>query len=251
LKKWSYRLIESRILKGAAAIQYTCEQEADEARDLGVPDTGIVVPNPVDLCGVPLAGPPTAQHPAPTLLFLSRLDPKKGLELLLAAFARVRGPYPDTILVIAGEGPTAFVDGLKQQSRQLGVESSVVWAGFLQGEAKSRALAQADMFVLPSHSENFGVAVVEAMGAGLPVVISDQVGIHREVATASAGLVAECTVDSLEAALLQMLGDPALRAGMAKRAVELARTFSRAAVAQQFAEVYARIRSGHRQPIAA
>jgi len=250
LKKWSYRLIESRILRGAAAIQYTCEQEAAEARELGVPDSGVVVPNPVDLC---YAAPTPAANPgrSPSLLFLSRLDAKKGLELLLAAFARVRCHYPAAILVIAGDGPAEFVEGLKRQSRQLGEESAVVWAGFLQGEAKSKALAQADVFVLPSHSENFGVAVVEAMGAGLPVVVSDQVGIHREVSDAGAGLVTECTVDSLEAALLQVLGDSALRATMAQCAVELARTFSREAVAQQLAELYATIRSGHRQPIAA
>jgi glycosyltransferase involved in cell wall biosynthesis len=249
LKKWSYRLIETRILRGAAAIQYTCEQEAGEARELGVPDTGIVIPNPVDLCGI--ASVPPGRNPAPTLLFLSRLDPKKGLELLLAAFARVRSQYPAAVLVIAGEGPEVFVDGLKQQSRKLGTESAVVWAGFLQGESKSQALARADVFVLPSHSENFGVAVVEAMGAGVPVVVSDQVGIHCEVAAAGAGLVTQCTVDSLAAALLLMLQEPALRASMAKRAVALAQTFSRESVAQQLAEVYARIRSGHRQPVAA
>jgi glycosyltransferase involved in cell wall biosynthesis len=249
LKKWSYRLIESRILKSAAAIQYTCEQEADEARELGVPESGVVVPNPVDLVRTPMRV--ASKRHSPVLLFLSRLDPKKGLDLLLPAFARVRLQYPEALLVIAGDGPAVFIEGLKRQSRQLGVESAVVWAGFLQGDEKSEALGSADVFVLPSYSENFGVAVVEAMGAGLPVVVSDQVGIHREVASAGAGLVTECTVDSIEAALLQMLRDPALRAGMAKHAVNLAQTFSRESVARQLAEVYARIRSGHRQPIAA
>jgi len=248
LKRLSYSVIESRILAGAAAIHYTCEQEAAEARELGAPETGVVVPNPVDLDPATPAHDPSAP---PALLFLSRLDAKKGLDLLLPAFARVLKQHPRATLTIAGSGPAEFVEGLKRQSCELAIESAVVWAGFLQGAEKRHALAQAQVFVLPSYSENFGVAVVEAMGAGLPVVVSDQVGLHQEVSSAGAGLVAECTVDSLEAALLRVFKDPALRATMGQRAVTLAKTFSRTAVAAQLAEVYARIRSGHRQPIAA
>src|SRR5262249_52736039 len=138
LKRWSYRLIESRILKGSAVIQYTCEQEREEARSLGVPDRGVVVPNPVEL---PLAPARPARKRAARLLFLSRLDPKKGLDLLLPAFARVRSRYPETVLTIAGNGESSFVEGLKRRSRDLGLEPSVVWAGFLQGEAKRDAFA--------------------------------------------------------------------------------------------------------------
>jgi glycosyltransferase involved in cell wall biosynthesis len=208
----------------------------------------VVVPNPVDL---ELGALCIHRTNAPALLFLSRLDPKKGLDLLLPAFARVLKRHPTAHLTVAGHGPAAFVDGLKQQAHELRIQPSVAWAGFLQGEEKIRAFARADLFVLPSHSENFGLAVVEAMGAGLPVVVSDQVGIHREISSSGAGLVAECTVDSLEAALLRLLSDPDLRASMAQRGAALARTFSRDAVVEQLAEVYAQIRTGRRQPIAA
>jgi glycosyltransferase involved in cell wall biosynthesis len=179
------------------------------------------------------------------LLFLSRLDPKKGLDLLIAAFARVRNQHPGALLVIAGDGSPAFVQDLKQQSRRLGVESAIEWAGFLKDSVKDKAFRQADIFVLPSYSENFGVAVVEAMGAGLPVIVSDQVGLHQEIARAEAGLVTQCTVDSVEQAILRLLQDPGLRVSMARRSIELAQTFSREAVAQQFVQLYARI--GRRQ----
>lgn len=241
IKKWSYRLIERRILRAAAATQYTCEQEFEEARCLGVPENGIVVPNPVDVCEGPGLHRGSTQRTAPVLLFLSRLDEKKGLDLLLPAFARIKTTEPDATLLIAGDGPGAFVESLKVRSRELGIENAVVWAGFLQGAEKNAAFARADFYILPSYSENFGVAVVEAMGAGLPVIVSDQVGLHREVSEGGAGLVHQCTVDSLEAALRRMLGDANLRADMAKRAVKLARSFSREAVAHQLSDVYSRI----------
>jgi glycosyltransferase involved in cell wall biosynthesis len=247
LKRWSYRCIESRILNGSAAIQYTCQQELEEARRLGVPDRGVVIPNPVDL---PAAPARSERKRAPQLLFLSRLDPKKGLDLLLPAFARVRSRCPQTVLKIAGNGDASFVEGLNRRISGLGLESSVIWAGFLQGEAKREAFAQADLFVLPSYSENFGVAVVEAMGTGLPVVVSDQVGIHREIANAGAGLVTGCTVDELEAALMRCLDDATLRAAMARRAMELAATFSPGAVTEKLLNAYERI-SRRQQPVAA
>src|SRR6185436_15853567 len=106
-----------------------------------------------------------------------------GLDLLLAAFASARSRR-DLVLVIAGSGDPGFEQGVRRDATRLGLGESVYWAGFLSGKEKLAALADADVFVLPSYSENFGVAVVEAMAARLPVVISDQVGIHREVAAA-------------------------------------------------------------------
>jgi len=107
------------------------------------------------------------------ILFLSRLDAKKGLDLLLPAFALVKQKFANAVLVLAGEGDPAFVNCLKAQATALGVGADVLWAGFITGQRKSAALADADAFVLPSHSENFGIAVLEAMAAGTPVVVSD------------------------------------------------------------------------------
>ena len=256
LKKLSFRLIESRILRASAGVHYTSEQEALEAKQWGVAHNPFVIPNPVDLPGPRKAHIDfRSAHPhlmgKMLVLFLSRLDPKKGLDLLLPAFGRVRARYPEAVLVVAGDGDPNFVTGLKQQASSLGLDSGIVWTGFLRGEEKNAALADADLYVLPSYSENFGVAVVEAMGAGLPVIVSDQVGIHREIARAQAGLVVECTVERIESALMTAIGDDGLRARMGANAARLARQFSPEAVAPQVAAVYAQLQSLRGKPSAA
>src|SRR5205814_3052245 len=88
------------------------------------------------------------------LLFLSRLDEKKGLDLLLRAFAQVRQQMSDVSLVVAGGGDPGFVSGLKAETVRLGIEDDVLWPGFLDGDLKQAALADADVFALPSYSEN-------------------------------------------------------------------------------------------------
>jgi len=256
LKKMSFRLIESYILRGAARVQFTSEQEALEARLLGVDHNPIVIANPVEpsLLGVTRGGF-RAAHPEldnrTIVLFLSRLDAKKGLDLLLPAFASVRRKHADAILVIAGDGETMFVANLKEQARRLGIDSGIIWAGFLLGEAKDVVLADADIFVLPSYSENFGVAVVEAMGAGIPVIVSDQVGIHREVSEAEAGLIIQCVPEQLEIALTKMIADRQLRTRMGRNARELACQFAPEIVTDQLIETYEGICNKHGEPVAA
>jgi glycosyltransferase involved in cell wall biosynthesis len=188
---------------------------------------------------------------APVLLFLSRIDRKKGLDLLLAAFAHVREKHAEATLVVAGDGDPAFIATLKRQSQRLGLDASILWAGFLQGPDKLAALADADIFVLPSYSENFGVAVVESMAAGLPVIVSDQVGIHREIATAEAGLVVPCSAEALALALETMIADPSLRAAMGAKAMELSRKFSTEIIARQLSEIYERVANKRNRSAAA
>jgi glycosyltransferase involved in cell wall biosynthesis len=230
LKRLSFSIIESRILRGAARIHYTSEQERIEAAELGVSGRQAVVPLGIDL--TPCAELPprgwlrdrvSGAAGRPVALFLSRLDPKKGLDLLLAAFARARSRRPDLVLVIAGSGDPGFEQGVRRDASRLGLGDSVHWAGFLSGKEKLAALADADLFVLPSYSENFGVAAVEAMAARLPVVISDQVGIHREVAAARAGVVVPCERELLADALLRVASDASLRAELGARAQDLVR----------------------------
>ena len=148
--------------------------------------------------------------------------------------------FPEAVLVLAGSGDPAWVAALRQTTERLGIADDVIWAGFLTGEAKWSALSNADVFVLPSYSENFGIAVVEALACGCPVVVSDQVGIHREIARAEAGLVTPCKVDSLAEALCAVLADTSLRRRMCENGVRLARQqFSPEAVGSRMAEAYA------------
>ncbi len=256
LKRLSFTLIERRILAGAAAVHYTSEQEQLEAAEWGVVKRSLVIPNAVDnlpgnytkerdqivrvsattLNGVKVANTLSndlegrfraryAQLAGRTIiLFLSRLDPKKGLDLLLPAFAQLRAQNPDVALVLAGNGDRAFVTGLQHEAVRLGIAGDILWTDFLAGEEKWAALAGADVFVLPSYSENFGVAAVEAMAFGLPVVVSDQVGIHREIAEAQAGLVVRCAWEELARALTRLVRDEQLRSWMGRNAKRLAQT---------------------------
>ncbi len=258
LKKLSFQLIERRIIEHATLIHYTSEQERKEAAELGVDHPSVVIPNPVELptiAQIQRKGQFRQQHPwlaeRTLLLFLSRLDPKKGLDLLLQAFARLKSTHSDVALVIAGEGEAAFVVDLQNQARQLGIGSDIVWTGFVAGEAKQAVLADADIFVLPSYSENFGNVVVEAMAYGLPVVISDQVGIYQEIVHHGSGLATRCNRDDVSLALHQLVANHELRQHMGTRGVSLASTrFSLQATTAQLIDLYTKVIHIHAQGLA-
>ena len=201
IKALSFRWLDRPALDGAAAIHYTSPGEEREAARLGLRARSVVIPLGIDLT-------PFQHLPDPELflerfphargrqiiLFLSRLDPKKGIEVLLEALTRLepRESSPikpnqtqsNPILVIAGSGDPAYVATLKERAMELNLEEDVVWAGFLDGKAKLAAFAAADLYVLPSYSENFGIALLEAMAAGLPCMSTDQVALAVEAGDA-------------------------------------------------------------------
>jgi glycosyltransferase involved in cell wall biosynthesis len=248
LKKASFRLLEGRIVKHAALMHYTSDRERHEAEKLDVRTPSAIIPNA--LSATPAVGVPGefrrrhALHGRRIILFLSRLDRKKGLDLLLRAFADVRRRVPDATLVIAGDGPRELVGQLEAVAEALGIAADVVWTGFLAGQDKQAALADADVFALPSYSENFGIAVAEAMAAGLPVIVSDQVGIHGDIARAAAGLVVACQLGNLTQAMLRLLNDSDLRASMGRNGKRLVATkYSQDAVTGEVLDIYNRIAS--------
>jgi len=124
-----------------------------------------------------------------------------------------------------------------------GVAGDIVWTGFLEGREKLAALADADLFVLPSYSENFGLAVVEAMACGVPVVISDHVGIHREVAAAGAGYVVPCDATALADAIARLVKAPESRARLGARGRRVVQErFSMDAMTEGLIEMYEWVR---------
>jgi glycosyltransferase involved in cell wall biosynthesis len=127
------------------------------------------------------------------LLFLARMHEKKGCDLLLQAFAQVRAMAPDVDLVMAGPDHGGLQARLAELAAQLGIAGRVHWPGMIGGDAKWGALRACDALVLPSHQENFGVVVVEALAAGRPVLISRQVNIWPEIQSGGAGLADEDT----------------------------------------------------------
>ena len=121
------------------------------------------------------------------LLFLSRIHEKKGCDLLLRAFAKIAAEYPELYLVVAGPDPMQLESRLRTQADRAGIGHRVYWPGMLQGAAKYGAFRCAEAFVLPSHQENFGIVVAEALACGTPVLISDQVNIWREILESGVG----------------------------------------------------------------
>jgi glycosyltransferase involved in cell wall biosynthesis len=134
------------------------------------------------------------------LLFLSRIHPKKGIDLLIDAFAAVASTDPALHLVIAGPDQVGLQASLQQQAAKLGIANRILWPGMLSGDLKWGAYRTAELFCLPSHQENFGIVVTEALACSLPVAITKPVNISAEVEAAGAGIVhADTAVDTTEA----------------------------------------------------
>jgi len=152
----------------------------------------------------------------PFLLFLSRIHPKKGLDLLIEALGRQRDRLGDLQLVIAGPDEAKMRPMMEKIAQDHAIADRLHWAGMLTGDAKWGAFRQCEAFVLPSHQENFGIVVAEALSCSKPVLITDKVNIWREVDAAGAGLVAPDTADGIEQLVLRYLTLPAdARSGMA------------------------------------
>ncbi|MDX2150561.1 MAG: glycosyltransferase [Bryobacteraceae bacterium] len=227
LKNLSFQVLERRLVEGARAMHYTSRLEREEAEEWGFAAPAAIIPNPVSFDDLPevAGGGFRAKHGLGErllVLFLSRIDDKKGLDLLIPAFARFRKRYLESTLVIAGSGSEALESSLRKLAEEHAVTDSILWTGFVEGRAKAELLRDADVFVLPSYSENFGVAAVEAMGLGLPLIVSDQVGICGEIEAAGAGAVVRCEVTALAAEMERLAGDAALRGRMGEQGRKLA-----------------------------
>lgn len=219
-KRLLLKLVERRNLNGARALHFTSEAEREEAADLGLRPPGIVLPLGVEL--PPLAEPePAAAAKRPVRwLFLSRIHPKKQLPLLFEALAELQRRQPDALwqLDLAGEGEASYLAQLHQLAEQWGIAERIHWCGFAAGAAKAALLARADWFVLPSASENFGIAAAEALAAGTPVILSPGVALAPDVERAGAGLVCEPEPSALAQALqTALLPPPAARVQAARR----------------------------------
>ncbi len=220
LKRLYERWFDLPNLHGAGAIHYTAEDERQRAAFLGLRAPSFVVPNGVDwgrYAQLPARGAfRTSQGlgDAPLVLFLGRLHPKKGLDLLIPAFETIRRQVSGAQLAIVGPENDSFGQQVRAWVGERGLTDSVHFVGHLDGADVIQAYVDADVFVLPSYTENFGMTVVEAMACAVPVVISDQVNIHAEVAQSGAGLVTHCDVSEVAEAVLGLLADPERRAVM-------------------------------------
>jgi glycosyltransferase involved in cell wall biosynthesis len=153
------------------------------------------------------------------ILFLARIHEKKGIDLLLQAIARNSDHYQEHAFVIAGAGKDAYVSELVLLATKFGIQKQLIWAGPMYGELKWAAIREAEAFVLPSHQENFGISVAEALACGVPVLITDKVNIWREIVAEGGGLVENDDVSGI-CHLLEKWSTlpPEHRASMSERA---------------------------------
>jgi glycosyltransferase involved in cell wall biosynthesis len=248
LKKLTMPLIENRILRHSATIHYTSEAEKREASEVSAEiamHRAAVIALPIEReigeADELRRAFPQIQNKR-VILFLSRIDPKKGIELLLDAFAKVSQQLSGVALVIAGKGEANYTAALRQRSKELKIDNNVIWAGHLEGALKAAAFAAADVFVLPSYSENFGIAAGEAMACGIPTIVTEGVAVSEEIRANEAGIVISTEAHEVASAIYRMLTDLELAGRLSANAKRLAAgRYSLEAIGAQLRNLYDRI----------
>lgn len=248
-------LAQKRFLRRADLVQINnTDEQADLLRYLGYQHSNLVIiPNGVktsDFADLPRKGIFRQKFGLPVsgklVLFMSRLNAKKGLDLLLPGFRDYLQSHPQTILVLAGPD-----DGYETEARnfidQHELGKSIRLVGMLTGDDKKAALADADLFTLPSYSEGFSMAVLEAMASGAPALVSDRVGFGAAIRQHDAAGLVELSADGVRAGLEQMLGDEQLAQQRSQNALQLVREqYDIDTVAKKLLEEYTKISQSKR-----
>jgi glycosyltransferase involved in cell wall biosynthesis len=225
-----WRAVQHRLLKGAQAVLFTTEEERVLAKGVFRPwglRERVVSYGTLPPCDAEAIAQQEAfycKHPTLAdrkfLLFLGRLHAKKGCEKLIDAFGAMDSFFFDD-LVFGGSGDADYVNSLKVQASRTSLAERIHFLGMLEGAEKWGALRSAEAFVLPSHQENFGIAVAEALACGTPVLISNKVNTHREIAADQAGFVDDPTAEGVSRLLRRYCAlDVEARSLMRRKAVE-------------------------------
>lgn len=246
LKRVFWTLAQGRAVRAAAALHATSEQEYRDIRARGLAQPVAVIPNGIDIpeAAATGAGPGALRR----LLYLGRLHPIKGLEVLIQAWANTAQRFPDWELSLVGPGEAAYRGKLERLAADLGAPR-VSFAGPAYGAAKGEAYCGADLYVLPSFSENFGMSVAEALAAGLPVIATTGTPWSALVAE-GCGWQVEPKAEPLAAALAEAMARPpeTLAAMGARGRTWMARNFSWARVAAEMEVFYLWVLQGGAPP---
>lgn len=256
LKKQAYSLIERHNLNQAVAIHCATELESQDVRNYQVKAPTFVVPYGVHLPAYQFQAKQRLRQlynippETPIVLFLSRLHPKKRPDLLLQALSNLATLNTDFHLILAGSGDSDYLTYLTHLVSSLGLAKQTTIPGFVTGVDKNLLIQGSDLFVLPSFSENFGIAVAEAMAAGLPVIVTPGVQIAPDIAQANAGLVIPGEVDALVVAIQELLTSPSRRMEFGENGKRLVnQRYSWNAIAGNLDSVYTAILQGKRLPM--
>lgn len=251
LKKYLYiALIEKRNLRHAAAIHFTVQAEKEDYIAAGFPmKHAIVLPNGVDPKKLEFdythgsfRKKYAISADSKLIVFLGRLNWMKGFDTLIPAFAEVVKKAPGTMLAIVGGDEGGYEEKIKDQISKFKITENVVFTGMLRDAEKYAALRDGDLFVLPSYSENFGMAAVEAMHAGLPVVVTEGVGIAEDIKEAGAGMVVKKEPHALAGAMLALLRNAEQGKEMGRRGRSLVeQEFYESRIAEGFLAEYNKI----------
>ncbi|MEO8891263.1 MAG: glycosyltransferase [Coleofasciculaceae cyanobacterium] len=226
-KRFYYALLEKPALERASAIQMLAFSEAERAKPLNLKSPLVIVPNGIDCQDFEtLPEPELFYQKFPNtrnktlILFLGRVDPKKGLDLLALAFAKVQVQFPQTHLIVAGQDNIEFLPTAQGYFAQAGCLDAVTFTGMLTGSLKYAALAAANVYVAPSYSEGFSMSVLEGMASGLPCVITTGCNFP-EAAAVQAAHVVDINADQIADALIECLKHPSQAKEMGDRARQL------------------------------
>ena len=259
LKQIYAALLERPNLAGAAAIHFTSKEEAKISERFGLGCTGkMPVPRDFDTGKMPVPrdliiplGVTASLFPkrlresqVPIILFMSRIEPKKGLDLLIPALESILESGIEFHFILAGSNPqdADYEIGIKVKIQNSILGEYTTITGFVSGDRKNELLTNADLFVLPSYYENFGIAVAEAMAAGVPVAISDRIHIAEDIRQAEAGWVGPLEVRSIANSIKSALLDPDERQRRGLNGKEYAKKYYNwEAIAQQTIDGYQQI----------
>jgi glycosyltransferase involved in cell wall biosynthesis len=250
-----YYFVTKRIFKKAYFIQYVTEDEKTQSHSfLRLKNKPVVVPSGIDFAEFTvLPEKDELKNKFPFLenkkviLFLSRINWIKGLDILIESFKSLARNRGDLHLLIVGED---LGDGYKEivkgwiEEKESGIENMVTFTGLLKGKDKLMAYTGSDIFVLPSYSENFGMVVIEAMACGIPVVISDKVGLSKEIKERDVGIVVNTKAENLTEALKILLDDGELMKTFSDKGKKFAQNYNIENVAYMMIDVYKEMHEG-------
>ena len=228
IKRLYERLFDIPNLNHASAVHFTSQIELERTQNLNILSPGIIVPNGLDweeYRELPAKGifrkRLHLEEKIPLVLFLGRINFKKGLDLLIPAFAKLKETIPLVHLAIVGPDNDGYIQNVVRWCTDFNILDAVTIVDALEKDEVKQAYVDADVFVLPSYTENFGNTVIEALACGCPVVISDQVAIWREIQDSGAGLIVPLDVEKIAIAMQQILENPRLAKEMSDKGKKL------------------------------